>query len=57
MASTIRRCENLDVLVLMGSPGKAACAVTAIGGNSPDFEIRYVIDVQIHRIEGDWVLQ
>ena len=36
---------------------KAACAVTAIGGNSPDCGIRYVIDMQLHGIEGDWVLQ
>ena len=29
----------------------------AIGGNSPDCEIQFVIDMQLHGIEGDWLLQ
>ncbi|MBC2746645.1 MAG: hypothetical protein HF975_06505 [ANME-2 cluster archaeon] len=33
MGSTIWRCENLDVLVLMGSSGKADYAFTVIGRN------------------------
>ena len=41
----------------MGSSGKAVCAFTAIEGNPPDCGIRYIIDMRIHGIEGDWVLQ
>ena len=36
--STIRRCENLDVLVVVGSPGKVEHAFAAIRGNLLAFE-------------------